>query len=248
MLAGEPEFRHEVVHRDEHHVVFLDRYPTLLGKLLVAPVEHREDVIGDFAEQEAAALWRLVHRTGGALRQVVPTERIYVQSLGSNSGNSHVHIHVAALPPGVPYEEQQTAALEWRSAGLLEVPAEETRRIAGRLRIELAAPALRAHLTDRAASGLLPERRSGGAAEPAGGSGMISGWSTVSSTLEYTGLRVVVRRDTVRRADRSTGTYEYTESVDGVRVVALDGRGRIALVEENVYVGGKRLLMCPGGY
>ncbi|MFD0352057.1 hypothetical protein ACFQ0M_49720 [Kitasatospora aburaviensis] len=32
-----------------------------------------------------------------------------------------------------------------------------------------------------------------------------------------------------------------------MRVVALDGRGRIALVEENVYVCGQRLLMCPGG-
>ncbi|MFC7965491.1 NUDIX domain-containing protein [Streptomyces cinereoruber] len=57
----------------------------------------------------------------------------------------------------------------------------------------------------------------------------------------------MVRRDSVRRADPSTGTYEYTESVDGVRVVALDDRGRIALVEENVYVCGQRLLMCPGG-
>ncbi|MFB8241674.1 NUDIX domain-containing protein [Kitasatospora purpeofusca] len=76
---------------------------------------------------------------------------------------------------------------------------------------------------------------------------MIDGWTTISSTLEYTGVRVVVRRDTVRRTDLSTGTYEYTESVDGVRVVALDDRGRIALVEESVYVCGQRLLMCPGG-
>ncbi|MFC5664973.1 NUDIX domain-containing protein [Kitasatospora misakiensis] len=76
---------------------------------------------------------------------------------------------------------------------------------------------------------------------------MIDGWTTVASTIEYTGLRVVVRRDTVRRSDQSTGTYEYTESVDGVRVAALDDRGRIALVEENVYVCGQRLLMCPGG-
>ncbi|MET9778813.1 NUDIX hydrolase [Streptomyces sp. NPDC006367] len=76
---------------------------------------------------------------------------------------------------------------------------------------------------------------------------MIDGWSTVSSTVQYTGVRVVVRRDSVRRADHSLGTYEYVESVDGVRVVALDDRGRIALVEENVYVCGQRLLMCPGG-
>ncbi|MGW2492800.1 NUDIX domain-containing protein [Streptomyces sp. NPDC001606] len=76
---------------------------------------------------------------------------------------------------------------------------------------------------------------------------MIDGWSTVSSTVQYTGIRVVVRRDSVQRTDQSLGTYEYTESVDGVRVAALDNRGRIALVEENVYVCGQRLLMCPGG-
>ncbi|WP_327309636.1 NUDIX hydrolase (plasmid) [Streptomyces sp. NBC_01298] len=76
---------------------------------------------------------------------------------------------------------------------------------------------------------------------------MIEGWSTVSSSIQYTGVRVVVRRDSVRRADQSVGTYEYIESVDGVRVAALDHRGRIALVEENVYVCGQRLLMCPGG-
>ncbi|MFE9137958.1 NUDIX domain-containing protein [Streptomyces sp. NPDC007355] len=76
---------------------------------------------------------------------------------------------------------------------------------------------------------------------------MIDGWNTVSSTVQYTGVRVVVRRDSVRRTDQSLGTYEYTQSVDGVRVVALDDRGRIALVEENVYVCGHRLLMCPGG-
>ncbi|WP_327740489.1 NUDIX hydrolase (plasmid) [Streptomyces nojiriensis] len=76
---------------------------------------------------------------------------------------------------------------------------------------------------------------------------MIDGWSTVSSSIEYTGVRVVVRRDSVRRSDQSLGTYEYTESVDGVRVAALDDHGRIALVEENVYVCGQRLLMCPGG-
>lgn len=76
---------------------------------------------------------------------------------------------------------------------------------------------------------------------------MIDGWTTLSSTVAYTGVRVVVRHDLVRRADQSTGTYEYTESVDGVRVLALDEQERIALVEEAVYVCGRRLLMCPGG-
>nr|BEK71431.1 NUDIX hydrolase [Kitasatospora purpeofusca] len=76
---------------------------------------------------------------------------------------------------------------------------------------------------------------------------MIKGWSTQSSTEVYRGPRLVVRRDEIRRADGSPGTYEYTEAVDGVRVLALDDRGRVALVAEDVYVCGLRLVLCPGG-
>ncbi|MEU3904071.1 NUDIX hydrolase [Streptomyces goshikiensis] len=76
---------------------------------------------------------------------------------------------------------------------------------------------------------------------------MIDGWSTISSTIQYEGARIVVRSDSVQRPDDSLGTYEYTESADGVRIAALDHRGQIALVEESIYVCGRRLLLCPGG-
>lgn len=35
MLAGDPEYAHEVVYDDEDHVAFLDRWPVLPGKLLL---------------------------------------------------------------------------------------------------------------------------------------------------------------------------------------------------------------------
>ncbi|MFF0551048.1 NUDIX domain-containing protein [Streptomyces sp. NPDC004311] len=76
---------------------------------------------------------------------------------------------------------------------------------------------------------------------------MIDGWSTISSTIRYQGANLVVREDSVQRPDRSCGIYEFTESADGVRIAALDHRGRIALVEESIYVCGRRLLICPGG-
>ncbi|MEU8543885.1 phosphotransferase [Streptomyces sp. NPDC048717] len=207
MLAGDPEFRHEIVYLDEHHVVFLDRYPTLLGKLLVAPVQHREDVIGDFTEETSTALWQVVHRAGAALEKTVPTERIYVLSLGSKSGNSHVHIHVAALPPGVPYDRQQTAALLWESAGLLEVPTEETARIAGRLRAALAPGADRLHMgLSAGAAADMPDRRVREFAETV--VGRVSVWTDVSGAR--TGSRVWHARGTeggewfvkVHRSDR----------------------------------------------
>lgn len=45
------------------------------------------------------------------MRAVVPAERVYVLSLGSQQANAHVHSHVAPLPPGVPFEQQPFEAL-----------------------------------------------------------------------------------------------------------------------------------------
>lgn len=49
---------------------------------------------------------------------------------------------------------------------------------------------------------------------------MIDGWSPISSTVQYSGVRVVVCRDSFRRSDQSEVTYECVDSADGVRVVA----------------------------
>ncbi|HXW36272.1 MAG TPA: HIT family protein [Acidimicrobiales bacterium] len=120
---------HEVVFRDAHHIVFLNRYPTMPGYVLVAPVEHRERVVEDFTESEYLELQSLIWRLGRAMAEVTPTERIYLLSLGSQQGNSHVHWHVTCLPPGVPYPDQQFAAL-MAEDGYLDVPAAERARFA----------------------------------------------------------------------------------------------------------------------
>lgn len=109
LVAGTPGYEHEVVWRDGDGLVFVAKYPALWGHLLVVPLRHREHVIGDFAPDEYVALQRLVHRAGLALAAVVPAERLYVLSLGSQQANRHVHWHVVPLPPGVPYPEQQVA-------------------------------------------------------------------------------------------------------------------------------------------
>jgi ATP adenylyltransferase len=81
--------------------------------VLIAPKEHREGVVDDFSQDEYAELQRVAHRVGRAVNRAVPTERrLYVLSVGSAQGNSHVHWHVVPLPPGVPFEEQQLAALD----------------------------------------------------------------------------------------------------------------------------------------
>lgn len=131
-LAGNPDYPGHIVWADDDAVALLARYNTLLGHTLVAPRAHREQVTGDFGIEEYLDLQRLVYQVGEALRRELPTERLYVMSLGSQSGNRHVHWHVAPLPPGVPYDQQQLAAFSW-DRGVLDLPDEELAALAGRI-------------------------------------------------------------------------------------------------------------------
>jgi diadenosine tetraphosphate (Ap4A) HIT family hydrolase len=133
LVAGNPEYRHHVVYQDDMAIAFLNRYPTLLGYTLVAPKEHREQVTGDFTLQEYLDLQRVIYRVTEALRRVVPTERVYILSLGSQQGNRHVHWHIAPLPPGVPYREQQFEALRMED-GVLQLSDEQMAALAQRIR------------------------------------------------------------------------------------------------------------------
>jgi diadenosine tetraphosphate (Ap4A) HIT family hydrolase len=138
IVAKNPEYDHYLLYEDDATIAFLNKYPTLYGYTLVAPREHREAVTGDFTLEEYLALQRVIYRVAEAIRQVVPTERIYILSLGSQQGNRHVHWHVAPLPPGVPYEEQQLDAVDLRK-GVLPVSEAEKAALAARIRQALAA-------------------------------------------------------------------------------------------------------------
>ena len=122
LLSGEPGSEHDVVHRDDVGVVFLARYPVVWGHVLVAPVAHTEHVVDDVSLDDHLRLQALVHRAGRALTSVVPTERLYVLSLGSQQGNRHVHWHLVPLPPGVPYHRAADGAVR-RAERLEGVPA-----------------------------------------------------------------------------------------------------------------------------
>lgn len=132
LLAGNPEFAHHVVYEDDVAVAFLNRYPSLYGHTLVAPRAHLERVTGDFPRDGYLALQAVVHRVAEALQAVVPTERLYVLSLGSAQGNRHVHWHLAPLPPGVPFEEQQLAVLHTDT--VIAVSDEKLAELAARVR------------------------------------------------------------------------------------------------------------------
>ena len=135
IVARDPGFpAHHLVYEDEAAIVFFNRWPTQYGYTLVAPKEHREQATGDFTVEEYLELQRIVYRVAEAVQEEVGAERMYVMSLGSNQGNAHVHWHVVPLPPGVPYEEQQFAALMLERAGALDLPEEEKADLAARIR------------------------------------------------------------------------------------------------------------------
>lgn len=139
IVDGTHHFPHGEIYRDDFAVVFLNRFPTLLGYTLVAPLEHRVSVIDDFTEDEHARIHRVIHRVGRAISSTVPTERLYVLSLGSNQGNAHVHWHLAPLPPGVPYQEQQFRALMLETNGYIDMSPAEHDELARRIRTALSA-------------------------------------------------------------------------------------------------------------
>jgi diadenosine tetraphosphate (Ap4A) HIT family hydrolase len=133
LVAGDPAYAHHVVYEDDWAIAFLNKYPVLRGYTLVCPKAHRQQVTGDFTEAEYLRLQALVRRVAEAVREVTDAARVYLLSLGSNEGNSHVHWHVAPLPPGVPLEEQQFAALDI-GRGVLALSEAEMAEIARAIR------------------------------------------------------------------------------------------------------------------
>lgn len=133
IAAKHPEYDHHIVYEDENVIAFLNKFPALYGYTLVAPKEHREQVTSDFSVDGYLELQRVVYRVAEAVRLETDAERVYILSLGSQQGNSHVHWHIAPLPRGVPFEEQQLAALSIEH-GVLDLSDGEMAQLAGRLK------------------------------------------------------------------------------------------------------------------
>lgn len=133
LVSGDPAFSHHVVFEDDFAIAFLNKYPVLEGYVLVCPKAHLEQVTGDLNRRDYLRLQSLVFDVSEALRRVLNVERVYILSLGSQQGNRHVHWHVAPLPPGVPPEAQQFAALDVERAGFLAIDQAEMADLARRI-------------------------------------------------------------------------------------------------------------------
>lgn len=132
MIEGNLEGNH-IIYQDDVFIAFLSKYPTLVGYTLVAPIQHFEQVTGDFSIEAYLMLQRAVYQVAEAVRQTFAPERVYILSLGSQQGNRHIHWHIIPLPPGVPFKEQQLAALS-AEKGYLDISHAEMKTIARRIR------------------------------------------------------------------------------------------------------------------
>lgn len=131
MIAGRLNGNH-LIFQNEEFIAFHNKYPSLYGYALVAPVQHKEQVTGDFTLEGYLSLQRAVYRVAEAVRRTVETERVYILSLGSQQGNRHVHWHIAPLPYGVPFKQQQLEALTIEN-GFLDIPEHEMAKLAKRI-------------------------------------------------------------------------------------------------------------------
>lgn len=140
LVEGDPTLPlHHVIWRNDEAIAFLNRFPTVFGSTLVAPVEHREQVTGGFSLHQYLSLQRVVHSVAEAVRLALRPERLYILSLGSQQANAHVHWHVVPCPPGVPFEEQQIALVDAERQGVLELSPEEGSALVEQLRAHLPA-------------------------------------------------------------------------------------------------------------
>ena len=137
-LAGDPDYHHETVYEDEDHIAFLNRYPTMVGYVIVSPKAHVEHVIRDLTEAAYLRVMAVVRRVALAVEHVIEPERTYLLSLGSQTGNAHLHWHVAPLPAGVPYERQQYHALRLEN-GVVDIQPDAMADLACRIRAAIPA-------------------------------------------------------------------------------------------------------------
>lgn len=135
-VSGDPGYQHHTVYEDGATVAFLNRYPTLLGHCLVAPKAHLESWVHDLPEGDFLRFQAVVRTVARALAATLPTERMYSLSLGSQQGNAHLHWHLAPLPPGVPYHEQQYHAL-MTEHGVLDLDDAAQAALAERIRAHI---------------------------------------------------------------------------------------------------------------
>ena len=83
-----------ILAEDEHHIAFLDIYPSLPGHTLVVP-KQEVDYIFDLSDEALAALTSFAKKVGKGLEKAIPCKRIALLVIGTEV--PHVHIHLLPI-------------------------------------------------------------------------------------------------------------------------------------------------------
>ncbi len=88
-----------LLHRGEHGLVIMNRYPYTGGHLLVAPRRHTAD-LPKLTTEESQYLWEFTRRSVGVIDAIVHAEGYNVgMNLGRSAGAGvEHHLHMHALP------------------------------------------------------------------------------------------------------------------------------------------------------
>ncbi len=79
------------VAEDDNYLAFLDINPLAKGHTLVIP-KKETDYIFDLDAEAYQGLWLFARKIAGALREVVPCERIGVAVIGLEVRHAHIHL------------------------------------------------------------------------------------------------------------------------------------------------------------
>lgn len=111
------------VAEDARHVAFLAERPVRPGHVIVA-TRDVVDAVLDLDAERHAALWAFVHRTGRALRERLPCQRVCISVIGWAVRHAHVHLIPTDAPgqvPGLdgpPLDPEHAAAIALRLRGV----------------------------------------------------------------------------------------------------------------------------------
>lgn len=136
----DPDFpKHYYVYESPSVVGFLDRFPTKIGHILVAPKAHVES-LWEMSLEAYTNLQKVVYLLYGALLKAFDPERIYVCCLGSSTQERlsypHIHFHLLPIPKG-DSERNPIMALSKKLSGVYNFLPEEWEDIASKIRLNL---------------------------------------------------------------------------------------------------------------
>lgn len=135
IVEGRPLFPGvRIVYDDDRVIAFLNQLPSQEGYTIVCPKRHVERYETDLSSDDWLYLLGVVQRVARAVSEATGAMRMYLASLGSPERNPHLHLHVCPCPTGMPFDEQQFAAMQWKDGAYLELGEERLDEIAATIR------------------------------------------------------------------------------------------------------------------